>query len=877
MPRRSRFALSLLLAVALRPAAAQVDRRVPDENPRRSTAERTQDLLGRMTLEEKFWQLYMSPGDLDDSTADYSHGSFGLQVRPLPADSADPARAYARRINAIQRYFVTRTRLGIPIIPFAEALHGLVQPGATIFPQAIGLAATWDTALVARVAAAVAQETASRGVRQVLSPVVNLARDVRWGRTEETYGEDPRLASDMARVFVGAFERAGVIATPKHFVANVGDGGRDSYPIALGARELEEVYFPPFVAAVRGGHARSIMTAYNSVDGIPATQSHWLLTDVLKRRWGFTGYVISDAAATGGATVLHLTEPDTPHAARDAWLAGLDVVFQSTYAQYRPYWAAVRDGLVAPAVIDSAVARVLRVKFALGLFDQPYVDPDSAAAWNGSAGHHALARDAARESIVLLRNHRVLPLADTIHSLAVIGGDATEARLGGYSGPGVHPVSILAGLTARLGSARVHYAAGPGRWSRGVSVVPAERLRTDSGDPGLRGEYFDNPGMAGTPSTVRIDPRVDFGWTLAGPVRGVRRDWYSVRWTGQVTVPPEGARRIGIRGDDGFRLYLDDRLVIDDWEKRSAGMRLADVALEGGRTYTIRLEYFETRGNAHVQLVWDAGTADTWQAQIDSAVAVARDADVAVVVAGIEEGEFRDRASLALPGHQEELILAVAATGTPVVVVLVGGSAITMSRWLERVASVLDVWYPGEEGGDAVADVLLGDADPAGRLPITFPVAEGQLPLPYDHKPTGRGDDYVDLTGEPLFPFGYGLSYTAFAYGGLTISPDTIGTGGGATVRCRVRNVGGRAGDEVVQLYLHDELASVARPVISLAGFQRVHLAPGEEREVAFTLGASELRLLNAAGRWVVEPGVVRVMVGASSKDLRLAGELRVR
>jgi beta-glucosidase len=877
MPRRPLLVLTILLAVAPRPAAGQAGRRLPYMDPRRSPGERAQDLLGRMTLEEKFWQLYMSPGDLDDRAVDYSHGSFGLQVRPLPGDSVDPARGYARRINAIQRYFVTRTRLGIPIIPFDEALHGLVQPGATVFPQAIGLAATWDTALVGRVAAAVAQETAGRGVRQVLSPVVNLSRDVRWGRTEETYGEDPHLASSMARVFVGAFERAGVVATPKHFVANVGDGGRDSYPIALSARELDEVYFPPFAAALRDAHARSVMTAYNSVDGVPATQNHWLLTDVLKRRWGFDGYVISDAAATGGATVLHLTEPDTPHAARDAWRAGLDVVFQSSYPQYRPYWSAVRDGLVPPAVIDSAVARVLRVKFALGLFDHPYVDPDSAATWNGSAAHRALAREAARESLVLLRNHRLLPLPDTIRSLAVIGPDAVDARLGGYSGPGVRPVSILAGLTSRLGAGRVRYAAGPGRASDDLAVIPAGRLGADSEGPGLRAEYFDNPELLGAPQLVRVDSQVSFAWTLSGPARGLRRDWYSVRWTGTLAVPVAGATRIGIRGDDGFRLYLNDSLVIDDWGKRSAGTRLARVELEGGRAYAIRLEYRETRGNAHVQLVWNAGRPDPWQARIDSAAAVARSADVAVVVVGIEEGEFRDRASLALPGHQEDLIRAVAATGTPIVVVVIGGSAVTMSGWLGRVDAVLDAWYPGEAGGDAVADVLLGDADPAGRLPITFPITEGQLPLPYDHKPTGRGDDYVDLTGEPLFPFGYGRSYTTFAYSGLTITPDTIGASGRATVRCRVKNVGGRAGDEVVQLYLHDELASVARPVISLAGFERVHLAPGEEREIAFSVGAPELRLLNDRGRWVVEPGSFRVMVGASSKDVRLAGDLRVR
>ncbi|HUQ81504.1 MAG TPA: glycoside hydrolase family 3 C-terminal domain-containing protein, partial [Gemmatimonadaceae bacterium] len=295
-----------------------------------------------------------------------------------------------------------------------------------------------------------------------------------------------------------------------------------------------------------------------------------------------------------------------------------------------------------------------------------------------------------------------------------------------------------------------------------------------------------------------------------------------------------------------------------------------------GSTHDIRLEYFESTGNARVKLVWDAGIRDNWRARIDSAVAIARRSDVAVVVAGIEEGEFRDRASLALPGHQEELIRAVAATGKPTVVTLVGGSAITMP-WLEDVGAVIDVWYPGEVGGTAVADVLFGDANPAGRLPITFPVAEGQLPLRYNHKPTGRGDDYLDLTGQPLFPFGYGLSYTSFEYSGLVVEPATLGTDGSATVRFTVKNTGTRAGDEVAQLYLHDVLASVARPVMQLAGFERVRLAPGESKAVTMTISNAQLRMLDENMRWVVEPGTFRVMVGGSSKDIRLRGELTVQ
>jgi beta-glucosidase len=296
--------------------------------------------------------------------------------------------------------------------------------------------------------------------------------------------------------------------------------------------------------------------------------------------------------------------------------------------------------------------------------------------------------------------------------------------------------------------------------------------------------------------------------------------------------------------------------------------------LRPGSTHDIRLEYFESTGNARVKLVWDAGVHDDWRARIDSAVNLARRSDVAIVAAGIEEGEFRDRAFLSLPGHQEELIARVAATGKPTVVVLIGGSAITMSRWIDSVGAVIDAWYPGEEGGHAVADVLFGDYNPAGRLPITFPIFEGQLPLYYDHKPTGRGDDYIDLTGQPLFPFGFGLSYTTFEYSNLSIEPAEIQPAGSATVRFRVKNSGQRAGDEVAQLYVHDELASVARPVMQLEGFQRVHLEPGAEKMLSFTLSRRQLEMLDRDMRWVVEPGAFRIMVGSSSKDIRLRGEL---
>ena len=580
-------------------------------NPQLPIAERVADLLARMTLEEKFWQVFMLPGDLDDPAHDYSNGVFGLQISPSakrgPALSeqrepkepaASIAQAHAERINTIQRFFVERTRLGIPIIPFDEAVHGLAREGATMFPQAIALAATWDVPLVERVAAAIARETGSRGIRQVLSPVVNIADDVRWGRVEETYGEDPLLASAMGRAFIEPFERAGIVTTPKHFVANVGEGGRDSYPIDHSERLLIERFFPPFETAVRRARARSVMTAYNSVDGAPATQSARLLNGILKREWGFQGFVISDASATGGATVLHMTEPNTPSAAQHAFEAGLDVVFQSSYGQQRPYLEAFRRGMIDPAIIDAAVARVLRVKFELGLFERPYVDPSVAARANGAAEHLELAREAARKSIVLLKNDRqTLPLAATVRRIAMIGTDAIEARLGGYSGPGVAPVSILDAVRGRLPASDVRHAPGPGRATHEFVVIPSEFLRTGSpfdSRSGLSGEYFDNIRLDGAPRLTRIDPRIDFRWTLNSPGRGIPLDWYSARWTGGVVTPPAGVRRIAVEGNDGYRLYVDETLVVDNWRKQSYGIRVADVSWAPGSSHRVRLEYFES-------------------------------------------------------------------------------------------------------------------------------------------------------------------------------------------------------------------------------------------------------------------------------------------
>lgn len=884
---RSIILLCLIFAASLRLEAQ------PYKNPGLPVQERVNDLLSRMTPQEKFWQMFMIPGDLGPDKDKFKTGIFGLQVstvgqsgnaagQMLNYASGSSAIEAADKINEIQRFFLKESRLGIPVIPFDEALHGLVRQGATALPQSIALAATWDTALMHQVSHAIALECRTRGIRQILSPVVNIASDVRWGRTEETYGEDPFLSSEMGVAFVSEFEKMGVITTPKHFLANVGDGGRDSYPIHWDERLLREIYLPPFEACFKRGGSRSVMTAYNSLDGTPCTANGWLLNDLLKKEWHFKGFVISDAGATGGANVLHFTAKDYPESTANAVNNGLDVIFQTSYDHYKLFSPPFYDGRINERTIDSAVSRVLRAKFELGLFDHPYVDPQEAGKWNGNPLHRELSRKAAEESVVLLKNdQQVLPLAKTIRSVAVIGSDAEEARLGGYSGPGNSPVSILQGIRNKLGkNADVRYAKGCGRQEVQYVTVPGDYLLcTFNGktENGLNGEYFNNVTLSGKPVFTRLDHQVQFQWTLFSPdPEKLSYDFYSVRWTGKLKAPGTGTFKIGIDGNDGYRLYLDNKLVIDNWKKQTRQTILAVYHFDAGKIYDIRIEYYEPTGNAFFRLVWNAGVQDNTEKEIAEAVAMASESDVAIVVAGIEEGEFRDRAYLSLPGRQEELINRISATGKPVVVVLVGGSAITMNNWLNSVHGVIDVWYPGEDGGDAVANVLFGDYNPAGRLPVTFPVFEGQLPLVYNHEPTGRGDDYMNLTGQPLFPFGYGMSYTTFAYSNLTFTKDRISATDSTIVSCTVTNTGKMDGDEVVQLYIHDEFASVVRPVIELKGFSRIHLKKGESTQVSFVIDPEMLSMLNKEMKKVVEPGDFRIMIGASCKDIRLRGILNV-
>lgn len=836
----------------------------PFEDPRRPLDERVEDLLSRLTLEEKLAQLGSGT-----SVPENGIGNLTSAVRSLPP------REGATRANELQARAIERTRLGIPATIHEECLHGCLADLSTSFPQSIALASTWDPELVYRVAKAIAKETRARGIRQCLSPVADLARDVRAGRTEETYGEDPYLASAMGAAFCRAMREEGIIATPKHFVANfVGDGGRDSNEIHFSERIIREVYFPSFKACIDAG-ALSLMAAYGSLDGVPCSSNHWLLTEVLRGEWGFKGFVVSDYGSVNGIINNHHVVATAEEVPKVALEAGLDMELPRTDFFGEPLMKAVRSGMIDEGVIDDAVRRILRAKFAIGLFDSPYVDPDEVQRVCGCDEHAQLALEAARKAVVLLKNEGgILPLSrEKLRSVAVLGPASDEPRLGGYSGVPPRVITPLEAIRRKVkpGTKVLH--------TKACAVTVGDYLPIQSsylfppgrkaGRHGLRAEYFDNPDLAGKPVLVRLDSGIDFDWGVGSPDPRIPCDNFSVRWTGKLAPPESGTYEIGLTTDDGVRFWVDGELLIDSWHDRGLTSDVVRVRLEKGKKYDLKVEYYERTGTAAAQLSWDCKTHVP--KNIREAARMASRSDVAIVFAGIVEGEGRDRASLELPLPQRMLIEEVIRTGTPTVVVLLTGSPVT-GGWIKEAQGVLQAWYPGQEGGEAIAQVIFGETNPGGKLPITWPMSVGQLPLYYNPKPSGRGYGYVDMAGVPLFPFGHGLSYTEFSFRDLAIETDRDKRM--IVVSLKVKNVGTDKGDEVVQLYVHDKVSSVARPLQELKGFKRVTLEPGEERVVNFQLTFNELMFLDRNMRPVLEPGEFEIMVGSSSKDTRLRGAL---
>jgi beta-glucosidase len=735
---------------------------------------RVEDLLKRMTLEEKvaqigtIWQnkdTLLNPDGTFNPDKASAQLPYGIGQIARPGDLEGTTRKGVARntrettalINAIQHWAVEHTRLGIPVFFHDEGLHGAVVVDGTSFPQAIALASTWDPDLVRRVNAVTGRELAARGVSEVLSPVVDVARDPRWGRIEETFGEDPYLDGEMGVAAVQGLQGDAlplgpgkVFATLKHMTGHgQPESGTNVGPAPYGERTLREFFFPPFEEVVSRTSIRTVMASYNEIDGIPSHANKWLLTGVLRGEWGFKGAVVSDYFAIEQMADIHHIEPDHASAAIRALRAGVDLD-NPNGAAFGTLTASVRAGKVTEKEVDTAVRRFLTLKFQAGLFEHPFHDVDAADALTGNAEADALAAEAARRAVVLLKNDGTLPLSKSLKTLAVIGPNAMGTHLGGYSSVPRKTVDILSGIKAKLGP--------------GVNVVYSEGARiTESSEWGA--------------DEVKL------------------------------ADPHENAQRIA------------------------------------------------------------------------DAVKVAKSADAIVLVIGDTEQTSReawadnhlgDRDSLDLIGQQDDLANAMFALGKPVVVVLINGRPLSVNNVAAKANALIEGWYLGQETGTAMADILFGDANPGGHLPVTIARSVGQLPMFYNYKPSAHRGYLFDTTA-PLFPFGYGLSYTTFDISAPRLSAATIKPDGSVTVSVDVKNTGTREGDEVVQLYLHQQVASVTRPVKELKGFQRVTLKPGESRTLTFTVGPHALRMFNQDMKRVVEPGAFDIMVGPSSADLKTA------
>ncbi|MGA7236032.1 MAG: glycoside hydrolase family 3 C-terminal domain-containing protein [Bryobacteraceae bacterium] len=856
-------------------------------NPSAPFDTRVSDLLSRMTLEEKISQL------MNDSAA-------------IP-------------------------RLKVPAYNWwNECLHGVARAGrATVFPETIGLAATWDKDLIFRAATAISDEARAknndfvrRGKRNIYqgltfwTPNINLFRDPRWGRGMETYGEDPYLTGRLAVQFIKGLQGDDpkylkTVATAKHYAVHSGpESERHTFDARIDDADLRDTYLPQFEAAIREGGAQSVMCAYNSVDGAPACANPPLLEQILRKQWGFSGYVVSDCGAIGDIYLHHKFSSTAELGVAKAVQAGTDL---NCGVEYEALLPAVKQGALREADIDQAVRRLLTARFRLGMFDPPAIVKYAQIpiSVNDSPAHRQLALEAARKSIVLLKNeNRALPLAKSIKTIAVIGPDADDldALTGNYNGDPSAPITPLAGIRRKLPNARVLYARGSDLAANMPSfeTVPTSALftsNTTSRRNGLTGEYYNSSNFDGKPHRPReltypnsgkmvgevprdmkplfsrVDPQIDFHWLDGAPRPGMNDDDFGVRWTGYLAAPVTGTYQLGAIGLNAFELYLDGKPIVNFNNIHEHSYRYEEVKLEAGKLYAIRLDYHEFLNDADIALVWSrpVDPAARWS-ETEAAV---KAADSVVLVLGLSprlEGEEMkvpvegfsggDRVSLDIPRSQQDLMERVVALGKPTTLVLMNGSAVSVNWARDHVPAIVEAWYPGESGGAALADVLFGDYNPAGRLPVTFYKSAGQLPAFTDYNMKGR--TYRFFTGDPLFPFGYGLSYTTFAYRNLR-APSQSNAGDGITVTVEVENTGKVAGEDVVQLYLKPP-ARPGAPLRSLEGFERIALRPAERKTVTFHLEPRQFSSTGVNGKRMVQPGDFAVIVGAATATVRLNG-----
>lgn len=794
------------------------------------------------------------------------------------------------KINQLTNQTDSIPRLGIPAYNYwSEALHGLLASGATSFPQAVAMGSTWDPDLVYRVGSAISDEARAYNVTRgkgltYWSPTINIARDPRWGRNEESYSEDPYLLSRMGVAFIKGMQGEDpyylkTVSTPKHFVANNEEERRHTGSSDVDMRSLFEYYLPAFHHAIVEGKAYSIMGAYNELNHVPCNANNFLMTDLLRGKWGFEGYVVSDCGAINDMVYGHHFFETGAEAAARSILAGCDLDCGSEYRQY--LHEALEKKLLAEKDLDLALERVLSARFRLGEFDPPEAIPYSSINKDklDSKENRNLALEAAQKSIVLLKNNGILPLQkEKIKSIAVIGPNAAEVQLGIYSGfPNVQ-ISPLEGIKAKAASLGIKVDYTIGCSIGGGLLRPIEQryftkvAGTDK--TGMKGEYFDNMNLSGKPILTRIDPVVNFSFGTNSAAQGVPEDQFSVRWTGKI-IPPDTIYHIGTSCDDGTRLYIDAKLVIDDWTEHGEKPISAEVKLLPGKEYDVVMEYFDNSLGATAKLTWDLGQKDFYEAK-----EVAAKNDAVILVLGISPGisqEELDRTEIELPQVQRDLINEVASVNPNIVIVLVNGGPIALAGTEKKAEAIVEAWYAGQFAGNAIADVLFGDVNPGGKLPETFYASTQQLPPMSNYDIINNPRTYMYFEQPVLFPFGHGLSYTQFEYSDLKFNSSKIKNDGEVELQFTVRNIGKLKGDEVAQVYVHSVDATFKVPINQLKRFKRITLSPKESKILTFKIPASEFSfystktndLQTEAGKWEIQ-------VGSSAKDIRLNKTLTI-
>jgi beta-glucosidase len=773
-------------------------------------------------------------------------------------------------------------RLGIPPMNMTDGPVGVRWEKATAFPASVSMASTWNTDLIYQVGKAIGKETKARDRNVLLGPCICIHRIPHGGRNFESYGEDPYLASRMTVSFVKGIQSENVVATAKHYACNNQEYNRFRVDVKVDERTLHEIYLPAFKAAVTEGGCLSVMAAYNRVNGHYCCANTYLLKDILKEKWNFKGFIMSDWGAV--------------HSVIPTLYAGLDIEMPTAgYLKKNAVLSAIQGGLIREEEIYDKVRRMLRTMFVTGIFDNKL---DKGAI--NTPEHQRLALKVAEEGTVLLKNQKnLLPLSkEKIGKIAVIGPNAKEAIIGGGGSSNVDPfysVSILDGLKNKLGeNIEIIYERGLFKENL-LQPIESKYLKPSNGktgETGLLGRYFNNPTFEGKPVISRIDEQINFIFHLDSPDEKLNKDEFSIIWTGKLVAPSSGKYIIGTSSDDGTYLYLNGKRIVNNWGPHGVVTKTDTVGLEKDKSYDIKIEYFENVGGASVVLGWkklEEKKEEKKKATMNAAINAAKSSDVVIICAGVREHEGGDRKELTLPAEQVKLIKNIASVNKNVIVVLNGGAAVLMNEWLDKVPVLLAAWYPGQEGGNALADIILGEVNPSGKLPTTF-IKKWEDSPAYGNYPETEGEVHYEegiFVGyrhfdkeniEPLFPFGYGLSYTTFEYSDLKLNKKSIKENETLNISFNIENTGNRDGAEIAQLYVRDIQSNIERPVKELKGFKKIFLKPGEKKEITLELDRDDLSFYDIVSKdWIAEKGYFKVFIGSSSKDIRLTGEFTLK